>query len=171
MGLPPPQVSWPLSLILSRNAIIKYQLLFRHLFHCKHVERQLSSCWLSQQSVKKLGSFPPLSPSHALRQRMLHFLHNIEHYMMLEVHGEDTTGAGGARGVAQLTLRDGARCVVMGYRWWGQHFLHNDGASPLSSPRGASSPIPDHAPLPLRSGARAQLACVEPQDARGYLGG
>jgi len=79
------KVSWPLSLILSRNAIIKYQLLFRHLFHCKHVERQLSSCWLSQQAVKGLGHLPTLAPSHALRQRMLHFLHNMEHYMMLEV--------------------------------------------------------------------------------------
>ena len=43
-------VTWPVSLVLSRNAIVKYQLIFRHLFHCKHVERQLSTSWLSQQA-------------------------------------------------------------------------------------------------------------------------
>ena len=46
------KVQWPVSLILSKNSIVKYQLLFRHLFHCKHVERQLSSSWLTQQSTK-----------------------------------------------------------------------------------------------------------------------
>ena len=45
-------VGWPLSLVLSKHAITKYQLLFRHLFHCKHVERQLASSWLSQQATR-----------------------------------------------------------------------------------------------------------------------
>jgi hypothetical protein len=87
-------VEWPLSLVLSKNAVIKcagrqpspapprlrlllhrplavtplnlrppptlprllppltrYQLIFRHLFHCKHVERQLSTSWLTQQAA------------------------------------------------------------------------------------------------------------------------
>ena len=66
--------------------ITKYQLLFRHLFHCKHVERQLSSSWLSQQEPKQLlGTTAALSASFGLRQRMLHFLFNIQHYMMFEV--------------------------------------------------------------------------------------
>ena len=80
-------VGWPLSLVLSKNAIIKYQLLFRHLFHCKHVERQLAASWLSQQSTKGLSRDvgAALTSSYRLRQRMLHFLQNIEHYMMLEV--------------------------------------------------------------------------------------
>jgi len=79
------QVEWPVSLLLSRNAIVKYQLIFRHLFHCKHVERQLSTCWLSQQATKGLGCTAAFSAAYGLRQRMLHFLQNIEHYMMLEV--------------------------------------------------------------------------------------
>uniref|UniRef100_A0A7S0NR59 Spindle pole body component n=1 Tax=Calcidiscus leptoporus TaxID=127549 RepID=A0A7S0NR59_9EUKA len=78
------KVQWPLSLVLSKNAITKYQLLFRHLFHCKHVERQLSSSWLSQQEGKALPS-AVFSSSYGLRQRMLHFLQNIEYYMMFEV--------------------------------------------------------------------------------------
>ena len=58
------------------------------LFHCKHVERQLSSSWLSQQATKALAATKDFSASYGLRQRMLHFLHNIEHYMMFEVRTE-----------------------------------------------------------------------------------
>ena len=80
------EVSWPISLVLSKHAITKYQLLFRHLFHCKHVERQLSSSWLSQQEIKQLyGVTVAFTASFGLRQRMLHFLFNIQHYMMFEV--------------------------------------------------------------------------------------
>ena len=72
--------------MLSRHALIKYQLLFRHLFHCKHVERQLSSSWLKQQATKGLtGVTACFSASYGLRQRMLHFLQNLEYYMMFEV--------------------------------------------------------------------------------------
>ncbi len=31
------RVEWPVSLILSKKALTKYQLIFRHLFHIKHV--------------------------------------------------------------------------------------------------------------------------------------
>ena len=80
------EVQWPLSLVLSKHSITKYQLLFRHLFHCKHVERQLSASWLSQQEPKQLhGVSKAFTASFGLRQRMLHFLFNIQHYMMFEV--------------------------------------------------------------------------------------
>ncbi len=39
-------VKWPLTLIISRRAITKYQLIFRHLFFCKYVERHLANTWL-----------------------------------------------------------------------------------------------------------------------------
>ncbi|KAG5054603.1 hypothetical protein JHK85_007113 [Glycine max] len=39
------KVHWPLSIVLSSKALIKYQLLFRFLFHCKHVDRQLCGAW------------------------------------------------------------------------------------------------------------------------------
>ena len=38
-------VQWPLSLILSRMHLTHYQLVFRHLFLCKYVERQLAGAW------------------------------------------------------------------------------------------------------------------------------
>jgi hypothetical protein len=43
------QVQWPLSLVISRKALTKYQLIFRLLFHCKHVSRQLCAAWQIQQ--------------------------------------------------------------------------------------------------------------------------
>lgn len=43
------QVQWPLSIVISRKALTKYQLLFRLLFHCKHVERQLCGAWQVHQ--------------------------------------------------------------------------------------------------------------------------
>lgn len=35
------EVRWPISLVLNHFAILEYQMLFRQLFYCKHVERQL----------------------------------------------------------------------------------------------------------------------------------
>ena len=43
-------VQWPLSLVISYRSLYKYQLLFRHLFYCKHVERQLCATWKMQRS-------------------------------------------------------------------------------------------------------------------------
>jgi gamma-tubulin complex component 2 len=33
------RVKWPLTLIISRRSLIRYQIIFRHLFYCKYVER------------------------------------------------------------------------------------------------------------------------------------
>lgn len=35
------EVKWPISLVLNRRAIACYQMIFRHLFFCKHVEREI----------------------------------------------------------------------------------------------------------------------------------
>lgn len=76
---------WPLSIVLSRKAITKYQLLFRHLFFCRHVERRLGASWMAHQSCKELNLRTQLATSYALRQRMLHFIQNLVHYMTFEV--------------------------------------------------------------------------------------
>ncbi|XP_041354765.1 gamma-tubulin complex component 2-like isoform X2 [Gigantopelta aegis] len=80
-------VKWPVSLILNRKALIRYQMLFRHLFYCKHVERQLCSVWIGNKSAKMytLQSSRWYSAAFALRQRMLNFVQNFEYYMMFEV--------------------------------------------------------------------------------------
>ncbi|KAJ3166572.1 Gamma-tubulin complex component 2, partial [Irineochytrium annulatum] len=41
-------VDFPVSLVLNRKIMTKYQLLFRHLLHCKNVERLLGSAWMDQ---------------------------------------------------------------------------------------------------------------------------
>ncbi|KAM9618522.1 gamma-tubulin complex component 2 isoform 2-T2 [Trichechus inunguis] len=80
-------VKWPLSLIINRQALTRYQMLFRHMFYCKHVERQLCSVWLSNKAAKQhtLPSAKWFAGAFTLRQRMLNFVQNIQYYMMFEV--------------------------------------------------------------------------------------
>ncbi len=79
------QVRWPLSLIISRKTLTKYQQIFRHLFYLKHVEAQLCKAWRGQQSLKELNVRAAFHKSYVLRQKMLHFLQNLVYYMMVEV--------------------------------------------------------------------------------------
>uniref|UniRef100_A0A8D1BDD7 Gamma-tubulin complex component n=1 Tax=Sus scrofa TaxID=9823 RepID=A0A8D1BDD7_PIG len=80
-------VTWPLSLIINRKALTRYQMLFRHMFYCKHVERQLCSVWISNKAAKRfsLHSAKWFAGAFTLRQRMLNFVQNIQSYMMFEV--------------------------------------------------------------------------------------
>ncbi|XP_004579789.1 gamma-tubulin complex component 2 isoform X1 [Ochotona princeps] len=80
-------VKWPLSLIISRKALTRYQMLFRHMFYCKHVERQLCNVWISNKAAKQhaLTSARWFASAFTLRQRMLNFVQNIQYYMMFEV--------------------------------------------------------------------------------------
>jgi gamma-tubulin complex component 2 len=47
------EVRFPLSLIISRKSLKRYQLLFRHLLHCRHVERTLGM-WLSRPTQGRI---------------------------------------------------------------------------------------------------------------------
>eukprot|EP00978_Attheya_sp_CCMP212_P011993 scaffold29710_cov43-Attheya_sp.AAC.1 len=79
-------IPFPTSLVLSRRTLNNYQLLFRHLFFAKHVERRLTNVWADHQMMKELQSLQrALGPTYFLRQRMLHFLQNLVYYMMFEV--------------------------------------------------------------------------------------
>ncbi|KAI9092455.1 Spc98 family-domain-containing protein [Phlyctochytrium arcticum] len=42
------KVPFPASLIINRRVLVKYQLIFRHLFQCKYIERQLGEAWRHQ---------------------------------------------------------------------------------------------------------------------------
>ncbi|XP_066974838.1 gamma-tubulin complex component 2-like isoform X2 [Macrobrachium rosenbergii] len=81
------RVTWPVSLILDRKTITLYQMIFRHLFFCKHVEKLLCRVWVSNKVTKSfpLSASRTYSSAFALRQRMLNFIQNIEYYMMFEV--------------------------------------------------------------------------------------
>mmetsp|Transcript_48227 Transcript_48227/g.154449 ORF Transcript_48227/g.154449 Transcript_48227/m.154449 type:complete len:277 (-) Transcript_48227:52-882(-) len=80
------RVEWPLSLVVTRRTLAKYQLLFRHLFHCRHVERMLAATWKDHQATRPLlvpgGA---LARSYSLSQQMVHFMRNYIHYMTFEV--------------------------------------------------------------------------------------
>ncbi|XP_071453118.1 gamma-tubulin complex component 2-like isoform X2 [Hetaerina americana] len=80
-------VKWPVSLVLNRKALACYQMIFRHLFYCKHVERLLCSVWLSNKVAKSfpLTASQTYGPAFALQQRMLNCVQNLEYYMMFEV--------------------------------------------------------------------------------------
>ncbi|KMZ10638.1 gamma-tubulin complex component 2 homolog isoform X2 [Drosophila simulans] len=81
------EVKWPCSLVLNHISISKYQMLFRQLFYCKHVERQLCKIWKENSIAKQ---FEPQAASlyraaFTLRQRMMNAIQNLEYYMMIEI--------------------------------------------------------------------------------------
>ncbi|AET01346.2 putative gamma-tubulin complex component protein [Medicago truncatula] len=77
---------WPLSIVLSRKALTKYQLIFRFLFHCKHVDRQLCGAWQTHQGVRALNTRgTAISRSSLLCRSMLKFVNSLLHYLTFEV--------------------------------------------------------------------------------------
>lgn len=46
---------WMFFSFLSRKALTRYQMLFRHMFYCKHVERQLCNVWISNKTAKQFS--------------------------------------------------------------------------------------------------------------------
>ncbi|KAL3266582.1 hypothetical protein HHI36_010746 [Cryptolaemus montrouzieri] len=81
------KVHWPLSLILNRKSLACYQMIFRHLFYCKHVDRMICQVWRANKVAKR---FPfedaqQYRTAFALRQKMLHCVQNLEYHMMVEV--------------------------------------------------------------------------------------
>lgn len=79
------KVKWPLNLIISRKCLTKYQILFRHLFYCKYVEKQLCNSWMLHQSTKELNIQKIFMSSYGLTQRMLNFSKNLVYNMSYEV--------------------------------------------------------------------------------------
>ena len=80
------RIQWPLSLVVTRRTLTKYQLIFRHLFHCKHVERQLGTLWLDHQQTRKmsLAGSGPMYAAYLLGQQMMHFFQHLYNFMTFE---------------------------------------------------------------------------------------
>ncbi|CAM8894576.1 unnamed protein product [Rhodiola kirilowii] len=79
-------VMWPLSIVISRKALTKYQLIFRLLFHCKHVSRQLCGAWQVHQGIRTLNMRGTAVPRSSLLCRsMLKFVNSLLHYLTFEV--------------------------------------------------------------------------------------
>lgn len=79
------EINWPLDIILPEKTKIKYQILFRSLFHFKYVEFILCSHWRKFQSLKDLNVHNYVKKSSALLQRMIHFIKNIIYNLCHEV--------------------------------------------------------------------------------------
>ncbi|XP_022887329.1 gamma-tubulin complex component 2 [Olea europaea var. sylvestris] len=80
------KVRWPLSLVISRKSLTKYQLIFRSLFHCKHVNRQLCAAWQLHQGLRRLDMQGiAISVSSLLCRNMLKFINSLLHYLTFEV--------------------------------------------------------------------------------------
>jgi gamma-tubulin complex component 2 len=85
-------VKFPLSLVISRKTILRYQLLFRFLLHLKHVEQSLSSMWIEQKTTAWRRPVPSHSDFEKwrlrvflLRARMLSFVQQILAFATFEV--------------------------------------------------------------------------------------
>lgn len=78
------KIDFPLNLIINRKVLAKYQVLFRHLFWCKYIERQLNQTWHVLQSTKETP-LPCYMHAYGLNQRMLHYCKNIVYNLSYEV--------------------------------------------------------------------------------------
>ncbi|KAJ3806505.1 Spc98 family-domain-containing protein [Lentinula aff. lateritia] len=92
-------VKFPLSLVISRKTILRYQLIFRFLLHLKNVEQSLGLMWIEQKTTPS-SPFPSSLPSSSsseqefekwrlrvflLRARMLAFIQQILSFATFEV--------------------------------------------------------------------------------------
>ncbi|KAF7323238.1 Spindle pole body component [Mycena chlorophos] len=85
-------VKFPLSLVISRKTLLRYQLLFRFLFHLKHVEQSLSAMWIEQKTSTWRTAVPHYQDLEdwrrrvfLLRARMLTFVQQILAFATFEV--------------------------------------------------------------------------------------
>ena len=85
-------VPFPLSLVISRKTVLRYQLLFRHLLSLRHLETLLVGSWLEHGNVsswRHKGADPALEMwkrrAWTLRARMLVFVQQLLYFSTAEV--------------------------------------------------------------------------------------
>jgi gamma-tubulin complex component 2 len=85
-------VAFPLSLIISRKTILRYQLIFRHLLHMKHLEQVLTGVWVEQTKSPTWRKRTPYGQLEhwkfrvmALRSKMFGFVKEMYGFAVCEV--------------------------------------------------------------------------------------
>ncbi|RPB26023.1 hypothetical protein L211DRAFT_856594 [Terfezia boudieri ATCC MYA-4762] len=85
-------VPFPLSLVISRKTILRYQLLFRYLLQLRFLEMRLGSAWQGQNAVypwKARSRYPQVESAkrrtYTLRARMLVFIQQLMYFCTSEV--------------------------------------------------------------------------------------
>lgn len=76
------EVGWPLSLVINKRAIEKYQLLFRHIFQCKYVEREICNSYIKGKFTREFSCGNEYTKLNILKHRMLDFVRNFQYYMV-----------------------------------------------------------------------------------------
>ncbi|GAA97494.1 uncharacterized protein L969DRAFT_91409 [Mixia osmundae IAM 14324] len=91
------KVAFPLSIVLSRSSLLKYQLIFRHLLSLKHMERSLNDLWTRhskskvwQVRSKHLALEAARNRIFALRAQMSIFIQQLHSFAVHEVLGPGT---------------------------------------------------------------------------------
>ncbi|XP_037582084.1 gamma-tubulin complex component 2 isoform X2 [Dermacentor silvarum] len=77
-------VEWPLNLVITTTSLGCYQMVFRYLFYLTHVERMLSKVWVRDKAAKQRSAAYPVV-AFGLRQRMMHFVKNLQYFVTVEV--------------------------------------------------------------------------------------
>ena len=85
-------VGAPLTTVLTPDARSKYLQLFSFLWQLKRVDADLSATWRRHaNSVSALRALPELDvvvrKCHILRNEMVHFVFNLQYYIMFEIEG------------------------------------------------------------------------------------
>lgn len=81
------KVPFPLSLVVQRGAITRYQFLFRRLLELKSLERDLAEVWrLQSKAIDSNGSNLPVNHTDVLiRTRMMNFVYHVMYHCTVEV--------------------------------------------------------------------------------------
>ena len=74
----------PLNLIINKKTLNKYQVIFRFMFWCKFIERQLNNIWLCLQATK-LVNLLSFRKANLLTKKMLNYIKNLIYYLSYEV--------------------------------------------------------------------------------------
>ncbi|KAG2377607.1 hypothetical protein C9374_009123 [Naegleria lovaniensis] len=78
-------VEWPMTLLINRKNLTKYQILFRHIFCFKYTERCLCNTWSNHKFSKELKLGKSFASFYALRHKMIHFIQHFLSYALIEV--------------------------------------------------------------------------------------
>ena len=83
------RVEPPVSVVLSADAMVQYRQVFTLLWRLKRVEHSLTALWQKHGTtahlLRGLRADPLMHACHTLRHEMIHFVYNLQYYLMFEV--------------------------------------------------------------------------------------
>jgi len=84
------RVDLPINTVLRKEVMESYLQLFNFLWRLKRIEYSLTSTWRRQMTSARLGKDleelqKDFHKGHVLRNEMIHFINNLQYYMMFEV--------------------------------------------------------------------------------------